>query len=96
MTRQEVEAKYHAMGLVTRHVADEPGVIYEPHRHGGVYLFTLKGSVDMKLDDKAWRTLAPGQETRVEDGQLHEAVAGPEGWEYIFASTAEEVKRQGL
>ncbi len=96
MTRQEAEAKYHAMGLVTRYIVDEPGEVYEPHEPEGVYLYTLEGSVKVKLDDDEWQIVEPGQETRIEDNQRHEAIAGSEGWKYIFAASAEEVKRQGL
>jgi quercetin dioxygenase-like cupin family protein len=96
MTRQELEEKYSKMGLVTRYITDKPGEVYEPHKHGGVYLFTLKGSAKIKLDDGEWQVIEPGQETSIEDNQLHEAIAGPEGWEYIFAATPEELERQGL
>ncbi len=96
MDLQAVENNYKSLGLVALRQSDKPGFVYEPHRHGEVRLYTVKGSASIKLDDGDWRTTSPGQEIIIHDGQLHEAVAGPEGWEYIFASSPEEAKRQGL
>jgi quercetin dioxygenase-like cupin family protein len=96
MTRQEAEAKYHRLGLTTRHITDQPGEIYEPHAHEEVYLFTLTGSLKLRLDNGPWQTVEPGQEVHIKTGQRHEAVAGSNGWEYIFAASAAEIKRQGL
>lgn len=95
MTTPEAEEKYRRLGLVTRQLKDKPGFKYESHRHGGVYLYTIAGSLDLKLNGK-WRTVREGEEVRIDDNQLHEAVVGSAGWEYIFAATAEEAKRQGL
>lgn len=96
LNRETVEAKYHDMGLETRYVEDGPGEVYEPHRHAGVHLFTLDGSARIRLDDTEWREVLPGDEVSIADDQLHEAVAGSNGWAYIFATTVEEMQRQGL
>jgi quercetin dioxygenase-like cupin family protein len=96
MTREEIEKKYQDKGLVTRYIIDKPGEVYEPHRHGEVWLYTLKGSAKIKLDDKQWITVAPLQEVTIDTNQLHEAIVGNEGWEYVFAASAEEIKRQQL
>jgi len=96
MKRADVEAQYQAMGLATRYIIDDPGTVYEPHAHEGVYLFTLKGSAQVRLGDSGWQTVEPGDETHIKDNQRHEAVAGEKGWEYIFAATPQEMKRQGL
>lgn len=94
--RKSIEARYHDKGLETRFIEDHAGEVYEPHRHGGVLLFTLGGSARVKLNDAEWQNVIPGTETQVTDNQLHEAVAGPEGWTYIFATTPEEMKNHGL
>ncbi len=96
MDRETVEAKYHGMGLETRYVVDEPGEVYEPHEHASVYIFTLEGSAKLRLGDEDWKLVKPGQEVRIEDNQRHEAIAGKEGWKYIFAASEEEIKRLGL
>jgi quercetin dioxygenase-like cupin family protein len=96
MELQDAEYKYQELGLEVRHIVDEPGEVYEPHRHEGVYLFTVKGSAQIKLDDGEWRTLEPGAEVHIQDDQLHEATAGPNGWEYLFATSPQEMKRQEL
>ena len=95
-TQEKIEAKYRDMGLETRLIEDPAGEVYEPHRHGGVFLFTLGGSARVKLDDAEWQDVVPGTETQIADNQLHEVVAGPEGWVYIFATTSDEMKNQGL
>lgn len=96
MNSDEATAKYKQLGLEIRHITDEPGEIYTPHRHRGVYLFTLRGSAKIKLDNGEWRQTEPGREIHIHDNQLHEAIVGPDGWEYLFATTPEEMKRQGL
>lgn len=96
MDLNDAKAKYRALGLETRYIVDEPNETSAAHRHASVYLFTVKGSTAIKLDGQDWQTLLPGQEVRIADNQLHEAITGPEGWEYLFAASPEEVKRQGL
>ena len=96
MDIQAAEDKYKSMGLVALRQSDKPGLVYEAHRHAEVHLYTIKGSAKIKLEDQDWQNLEPGQEFIIGDNQLHEAVVGPEGWEYIFASSPEEAKRQGL
>ena len=54
MTNIEAEKKYRDMGMVTHSVEDQPGEYYEAHRHGEVYLFTLAGRADLRLDDGEW------------------------------------------
>jgi quercetin dioxygenase-like cupin family protein len=95
MNRQDAEAKYKKMGLETDYVVDEPGKVYEPHRHSEIHIFfTVKGNVRLKLDNKDWQTLEPGQETMIANNQLHEAVVGSEGWEFVFATTPEGMKQE--
>ena len=96
MDLQVIEDSYKGMGLVALRQSDKPGLVYEPHRHAEVRLYTIRGSAKMKLDDQEWQNTEPGQEIIIHDNQLHEAVVGPEGWEYIYASSPEEAKRQGL
>jgi|SRR5579884_4163718 len=86
-------AKYERMGLETREFQAQPGQMFEPHRHGGVRLFTIAGSADIRLDGGAWQTVSPGVELVIADGQLHEARAGNEDWQYILATTAEEMAK---
>jgi quercetin dioxygenase-like cupin family protein len=96
MERNDVENRYSELGLEVRRIVDKPGKVYRPHRHEGVFLFTLKGSAKIKLDDGEWQTTEPGDEIHIEDDQLHEAVSGVDGWEYLFAASTEEMERQGL
>lgn len=95
MNRRAIEHKYKNIGLATKHVIDEPGKVYEAHRHGKVFLYSLKGLVKIKLDSKDWRTISPDQELIINRNQLHEAVVGPDGWEYIFAWDPQEAKKYG-
>lgn len=95
-SKEEIKQRYHSMGLETRVVVDEPGTVYESHRHQGVRLFTLRGTATVKLDDAEWRNVKAGDELVILDDQLHEARVGNEPWEYIFATTPEEMERQGL
>jgi quercetin dioxygenase-like cupin family protein len=96
LSKQDIEHKYQALGLETRCLVDKPGLVYEPHRHAAVYLYTLKGSAKLKLDNKKWQQVKPGQEIVIHDDQLHEAIVGAGGWEYVFATSPKEMKRQGL
>lgn len=95
-TKEEVEQRYKDQGLETRHITDEPGTVYEPHKHASVRLFTLSGTAVVKLGDEPWQVVEPGQEIIIGDNQLHEAKVGDQPWEYIFAANPEEIKRQGL
>jgi hypothetical protein len=94
--QEEIERQYHEMGLETRHQVDKPGTTYQPHRHEGVRLFTITGSAMVRLDNEPWQPVGPGQELVIGNDQLHEAKVADEPWEYIFAATPEEMKRQGL
>jgi quercetin dioxygenase-like cupin family protein len=96
MRLEDIKAKYKKMGLVTFLQVDEPNKTYEPHRHDAVRIYTLKGSAKVKLDNQGWQAFGSGEELVINNNQLHEAIVGPEGWEYIFATSAEEAKRQGL
>jgi quercetin dioxygenase-like cupin family protein len=96
MQRKVIEQKYRDMGLEYKHVSDEPGKVYKPHRHGQAYLYSLSGSIKLKLDDGDWQSIEPGREVIIKRHQLHEAVVGPDGWEYIFAWHPEEAKEYGL
>jgi quercetin dioxygenase-like cupin family protein len=96
MTSDEAAAKYKQLGLEVRYITDEPGEVYTPHRHGSVYLFTLRGSAKIKLDGNAWFSAKAGGEVHIRDNQLHEAIVDSDGWEYLFATTPEEMKQQGL
>lgn len=49
----------------------------------------------IKLDDEPWQAVGPGQELVIGNDQLHAAKVVDEPWEYIFAATPEEMKRQG-
>jgi quercetin dioxygenase-like cupin family protein len=96
MDLQAVENKYRDMGLVVFRQSDKANVVYKPHRHEEVRIYTIKGSVKVRLDDDEWQTVKPGQEIIIREGQLHEAMVGADGWEYIFATTSKEAKRQDL
>jgi quercetin dioxygenase-like cupin family protein len=78
----KVESKYNKMGLTTKYVKDKPGLVYKPHSHGAVRLYSLGGSIKIRKDNGRWQNIKVGQEVRIKRGQLHEAVEGPEGWEY--------------
>lgn len=93
MNAAEIEAKYRQKGLIVEHVSDAPGKIYEPHAHEQTLLFTIRGSVDIKLEEGEWQTLFPGREFVVGSGQLHEARVGEQGWEYVAAWDAEDAKK---
>ena len=81
---------------MTRHVLDKPGELYKPHQHGKVTIYSISGSAKVKLDKNHWQEINPGQEIVIKRGQLHEAVAGPDGWEYIFAWDPEEGRKYGI
>lgn len=90
MDRREAEKKYKKLGLKTIHASDKPHKVYEPHKHHATWLYCLKGSVKVKLDGGSWKTIKSGDEIIIKEDQLHEAVVGPDGWEYIFAYPTNE------
>jgi len=85
MAPLEIEEKYKKMGLKTMLAKDEPGKTYAPHSHHATWLYSLSGSVKVRLDGKDWKEIKPGEEVVIKDGQLHEAIVGSDGWQYIFA-----------
>lgn len=87
-----VKEAYTQAGLAVESGRDEPGTLYEPHRHEKTYLYTISGAIDIKLDGGETQTLQPHQEFIVNGDQLHEAVVGADGWEYVAAFDAEEAK----
>ena len=85
MKREEVEKKYQSLGLETKYITDQPNTIHKPDKDIRMTFYTLAGSIKVKIEDGDWQEYHSGDEFVVEDGQLHEAQAGPEGWEYIVA-----------
>jgi quercetin dioxygenase-like cupin family protein len=77
MTAAEALRKYKDLGLKFSYEVDKPGKTYRPHAHEKVYLYCLKGSVKIKIDNKEWYELQPGQELIISKGQLHEAIVAP-------------------
>lgn len=92
MNRKEAEKKYKSKGLEVEYGKDSPGTKYEPHRHEQTYLYTLSGSLKIKVEDN-WLEIEPHQEFIVGDGKLHEAIVGENGWEYVAAWNEEEAKK---
>lgn len=80
-----VEDAYKQRGLVTETGRDEPDTVYEPHRHEKTFLYTIAGSLDIRLDEGDVQHVLPHQEFVVGGNQLHEAVVGADGWEYVAA-----------
>jgi quercetin dioxygenase-like cupin family protein len=95
MSPKKIEDMYHARGLTTRLVTDEPGKVYPLHQHAEVYLCVLEGSAKIKLGDADWQTLTAGEELRIVADLKHEAVVGPDGWKYIIAGSAEVIEQLG-
>lgn len=93
MDKDNVERAYKTKGLEVEHGQGEPNTIYEPHRHEKTYLYTLAGSIKIRLDEGEWITALPGQEFVIEDGQLHEAIVGSEGWGYVAAWDEEQAQK---
>lgn len=89
MDARQAKQKYKKLGLKTINASDEPNKKYESHAHHATWLYCLKGSLKVKLDDKAWKTIKPDDEVVIKEGQLHQAIVGPDGWEYIFAYPAD-------
>jgi quercetin dioxygenase-like cupin family protein len=93
MNREEVEKNYKSKGLDVEYGKDDPGTKYKPHRHEQTFLYTLSGSLKIKLEDDNWVEVRPYQEFIVDAGKLHEAVVGENGWEYVAAWNEEEAKK---
>lgn len=87
-----IEGIYRGRGLVVERGKDEPATVYEPHKHEKTHLFTVSGSIDIKLGDKPAQTISPFQEIVVGSNVVHEAVVGPDGWEYIAAWDEKEAQ----
>jgi quercetin dioxygenase-like cupin family protein len=80
---------YEQQGLRAEHVVDHPNHVYEPHQHEKTYLYTVAGSLTIKLEGTT-HVLEVGKQFVVESDQLHSATVGPEGCEYIAAWDPEE------
>jgi uncharacterized cupin superfamily protein len=62
---------------------DEPGKRYELHSHEhDESIWIIRGSMEFKCADQAIE-LGPGDRLMLPRGSLHEAIAGPEGCEYL-------------
>lgn len=90
MGREQIEQWYRDQGLTVEYVRDDAGKVYPPHAHHETRLYTLAGWAGISLEGGSWRTLSPGEECTVGPGVMHEAVVGPEGWEYLAAWNADE------
>lgn len=89
---QFVDNAYRKKGLATEHGTDEPGKVYGAHQHMRTRLYTIIGTAEIQVDDRPAHTLQPHQEFIVGANQLHEVVVGNDGWEYVAAWDAEELK----
>ncbi len=85
MEYKEIENHYHDLGLLTEHGTDKPGTVYPPHIHEMTYLYTLTGSLSIRIRDGDWQTLQAGDEFIIQKDELHEAKVGEDGWEYVAA-----------
>lgn len=92
-TKEKIKEQYKKQGLEVEHGFDKAGKVYRPHRHERTLLYTLDGSLSIKIENQSWRILNPGDECVIGNNQLHEAKVGPEGWEYIAAWNKEESKK---
>lgn len=93
MTKETVIQRYETLGLITEEGSDKPGTLYAPHKHEKTYLWTVDGSIMIKKGVGNWKTYTAGQECVIEDGEIHEAKVGPDGWKYIAAYDEEEAKK---
>ncbi len=93
MNREAVEAKYQAQGLATEYAKDQPGKVYPAHAHEKTFLYTLGGYLQIRTNNGPWHRLEVGEEFVVEENQLHEALAGSDGWEHVAAWDAKEAKK---
>ena len=96
MDIKRITKKYENKGLRTKYIQDKPGKIYKPHSHGKVKLYSIAGSVKIRRDNKEWQTINPGEEIIIKRHQVHEAIVGANGWEYIFAWDENEAKKYGI
>ena len=85
MKREDIEQTYKDQGLETDHFIDEPGKVYDSHGHEKTHLLTLAGAAAIKVEDRPYKIVQPGEEFIVGSGQVHKAVVGPAGWEAIAA-----------
>ena len=92
LARLAVEA-YRSRGLIAERGSDKPGTVYEPHSHEQTHLYTIAGSLDIKAGDRPKQTVKAHQEFVVGGEELHEAVVGPDGWEYVAAWDEDEAKK---
>jgi quercetin dioxygenase-like cupin family protein len=74
---------------------DKAGTVYKPHRHEKTYLYTLGGSLKIRVENNDWIELKPHQEFIIDDGELHEAIVGENGWEYVAAWDKEMTTEYG-
>src|ERR1051325_11020978 len=76
---------YREMGLSTIYVRDEPGKFYSPRSHQHeVRLFGLGGSSRIRIGEVLTK-LVRDVEVIIPAGMKHEAIAGLDGAEYLFA-----------
>lgn len=71
---------------------DEPGKVYKKHRHEATWLITLKGSIRLIIGDNEPKKYGAGDVVQVPANTDHEAVVGPDGWEYIAVWDENEAK----
>ena len=81
----DVFRELEASGWTIEFEQEEAGTIHPPHCHETTHLFTLRGGMRIRVDEGKWVEQGPGDLFVVEDGQLHEAVVGIDGWEYFAA-----------
>jgi quercetin dioxygenase-like cupin family protein len=90
-TKEYLMDYYRNMGLVVEWHSDEPGVAYEPNAHERTILYTLDGSAKLEREGRKAERLLPGVQVTIETGQVHSAVVGPDGWEFVAAFDPTEV-----
>jgi len=62
---------------------DEPGKRYEPHSHAhDESIWIIRGSMQFEIGGKSY-SLSPGDRLMLPRATQHEAMAGPEGCEYL-------------
>ncbi len=71
---------------------DEPGKVYIRHQHEATWLITLKGSIQLGIGESEAKEYGPGDVVQVPANTNHEAVVGPNGWEYIAVWDENEAK----
>src|SRR5215217_1424321 len=87
---EKYQREFESHGWLYEVGEDEPNKRYAPHRHGWTRLITLAGGVTVKKEDNEWIELYKGSVCDIESGQLHEAVVGAEGWQWLAAWKPEE------